>query len=229
MDYKHKTLFLDIETSGLPVKMVPGKKKGTIKKQQLDYETEYMDFPFIVSIAWAINDEDPTYHIINPEGKEIPKEATDIHGITTEEANKSEITINQAIDWLVNDAKDTEIVVGHGLYFDTSIIKANCLRIDKSPKEEEDKKCCSLFSLITGILHKHKRIDTMRSSAKMCRKWPKLEELYTKIFRKGFNAHSSKDDLIATRKCYEWLLKKDIVPSWEKLQEKKLEKENHVE
>lgn len=221
MIYEHKTLFLDIETSGIPRIRVPGVKPGTTKWKDLDYKTEYMDFPHIVSIAWAINDGDPVYRILNQEGREIPKDATDIHGITTEMANESKSVFEPVIlGFLSEVSDDVDIVVGHGLYFDTSIVKANVLRSIENKRLDQAE-----FEDITEILHKNKRIDTMRKTAKMMGKWPTLSELYMKLFRKGFQAHSAKEDVIATRRCYEWLLGKRIVPTFDELQEKAKEKE----
>lgn len=222
MTYEHKTEFLDLETSGLPLEMVPGKKPGTMKKRYFDYKTEYMRFPFIVSMAWARNDGDIVYHVINPEGREIPKEASDIHGITTEIANKSDLCFAdmEVIGSFIKDALDSKIIVGHGLYFDTSTIKANMLReIDLGHLDKY------VYEDAIIALHKHKRIDTMRSTANMCRKWPTLSEIHQKLFRKGFDAHNAKSDVEATRRVYEFLLKKGIVPTHSELMEKAKEKE----
>ena len=221
----HKTLFTDTESTGLPPeRIVPGKRPGTTKKERLPYDTHYMDFPHIVRMAWAINDEEPKDYILNQEGREIPKEASDIHGITTEIANKSKHFFSDVILECIDDAEGCEIVVGHGLYFDTSIIKANVLReLDRIPNKPEIFKNTiptNTYDLIEEILHKHKRIDTMRSSASFMHGWPTLSELHLKLFRKGFKAHDAKEDLEAMRRCYYWLLKKKIVPTWEKLQEK---------
>lgn len=223
MIYEHDTEFLDLESSGLPRRRVPGVKPGTTKWHNLDYKTEYMDFPFIVSMAWARNDGEVRHYILNPEGREIPKEASDIHGITTEIANKSDKSFYQVINQMTLDFFECEIVVGHGLYFDTSMIKANVLReTEKGNFLKED----NIYECIEDMLHKEKRIDTMRSTAKMCRKWPTLSELHQKLFRKGFDAHDAKSDLEATRRCYEWLLKKGMVPTFDQLKEKAKELED---
>jgi len=225
---KHKTLFLDIETTGLtPHRMVPGKRVGIMKKQYLHYETDYMEFPYIVSMAWAIDDNDPVYYIFNQEGREVPKEASGIHGITAEIAAESEYTFNHGVLEMLNgevNCHDAEIVVGHGLYFDTSIIKANILR-EINLKRPKYPLTTEPFDYISEIFHKYKRIDTMRSSAKMMRKWPTLSELHLKIFRSGFECHNAKNDVEATRRCYKWLLKKGIVPTFDELQNKAKEKE----
>lgn len=220
MEFEHKTLFLDIETTGLvPNIEVPGKRPGTTKKQQLPYETGYNDYPYIVSIAWKVNNEEAVEFVLNQEGREIPEEASNIHNITTEIAAKSDTTFEEAIMLLLDDAAGIEIVVGHGLYFDTSILKANVLRgIEKKTLLPQT------IETITEMLHKYKRIDTMRSSIKIMKKWCSLSDLHMKLFRKGFVAHVAKNDVEATARCYEWLLRKEIVPTWEKLQEKAEEK-----
>lgn len=220
MEFEHKTAVIDIETSGLvPKKRVPGKRPGTTKQAELDYETEFEQFPFIVSIAWAVNDEEVKEYILNPEGCEIPTEASDIHGVTTEIANDSIHMFSDVILEFIKDCEGSEIVVGHGIYFDTSIIKANVMK-----KAQKDEMFFHVFEVITELLHKYKRIDTMRSTIKMMGKWPTLPELHMKIFRKGFKAHSAKEDVEACRSCYKWLLKKGIVPTFEQLQEKAAEK-----
>jgi len=53
------TLFLDIETTGLPPK---GAK----------YDVDYELFPHIVQMSWVFNDIEKDY-IIYPSGYEIPK------------------------------------------------------------------------------------------------------------------------------------------------------------
>ena len=55
----------------------------------------------------------------------------------------------------------------------------------------------------------------------MMGKWPKLSELFEKIFKREYVGHNAALDVEATRACYQWLLSQEIVPTWEKLQEKK--------
>lgn len=224
MDKSRKTVFIDIETDGLVEKIdVPGKRSGTTRKEQIPYETMFMDYPNIVSMAWKINDGETTEYILNQQGREIPTEASDIHGITTEIANKSEHFFPKVLSFFLEDAADSEIVVGHGLYFDTSIIKANILKAGLPEGVEKP-----FFDAATEILHKYKRIDTMRSTAKMMGKWPTLQELHMKIFNKEFDAHTAGSDVDAVAKCYEWLVKEGIVLTFEELQEKAKEKEEKL-
>lgn len=214
-DY-HKTIILDIETTGLiPKKEVPGKRPWTTKKVELSHEEDFAEFPRVLSIAWKVDDDDTMYYLCNQEGQPIPEEATAINGITEAMTNSTDITFKDAVLKFHEDAKDCEVVVGHGIYFDTSIIKANIMKLVSKEKLSRQ-----FYDEMTEILHKHKRIDTMRSTAKMMRKWPTLHELHQKIFHKGFEAHSAAEDVEACFRCYGWLKKKGIVPTWEELQEK---------
>ena len=96
-----------------------------------------------------------------------------------------------------------EVVVGHGLYFDTSIIKANALRLKKQ----------ELYEKLTELLHKDKRVDTMQKTIKFCglKKYPKLGELYQKLFDEEFDGHCAANDVEATYKCYNRLVELNVL------------------
>lgn len=185
-----KKLILDIETTGLP-------PKGA------NYETDFIKFPRIVSISWKIDDGDTVTYIINQEGFPIPEEVTKIHGITNEEANKSKYYLSAVLKNLLIAGKDVDKIIGHGLYFDTSTIKANVLRL-----QEKD-----MYKEITELLHKDKRIDIMQKTIKFCglKKYPTLTELYTKLFKEGFEAHQSKYDVNAIYECYNKLVELKVI------------------
>lgn len=197
-----KILILDIETSGLPPK-------------NAHYETDFDSFPRVVSLAWKVDDGPAVEYIINQEGFKIPEESINIHGITNEMAEASEHKIEDVVKLLLKEGAGADKVVGHGIYFDTSTIKANILRINKGDLGNE------MFKEITELFHKDKRIDTMRSTTKFCAlpmpfgrggfKWPKLEELYRKLFNEDFNAHNSKDDVSATHRCLRKLLELKVI------------------
>jgi DNA polymerase-3 subunit alpha len=185
-------LFMDIETTGLPT-------KGH------NWDTNYMDYPYIVSIAWKFKDK-MNYHIIYQEGRVIPIEATKIHGITTKMGNdKSKTTtLEDVYKLFVKDAVLSTNVIGHNIYFDTSIVKAGILR-KFGAKSKEAK-------LIDALLDKDKRMDTMRSAQKfMGGKWPKLTELHERLFNKPFPAHNAAEDVLATERCFYEMRKRKIL------------------
>ncbi len=194
-----KIVILDIETSGLP-------PKGAT------YENDYMVFPYILSMAWkCIKDgqESETYHyIVNQEGRCIPPEASKINGLTDAICNESKFNIFTTLIQFMMDIDQADFVVGYNLYFDTSIIKANILRIIKTG----GKTPMEMFDKMTDLLHKDKRIDVMRSCHKlMGGKWPKLEEAYTRLFNESFNAHSAKEDVDATYRIFQELLSRKAI------------------
>lgn len=188
-----KTLVLDIETTGIP-------------DSKADYKMDFMKYPYIVSFSYKIDEMETKQFIINQEGLKIPTETIAIHGITDDIADQSPFTLLKALHALLIDCCDfgkPELVIGHNIYFDTSIIKANVLRLGKQGKCDSE----NMFKDIEEILHKDRRIDTLRKSIKFCalagNKWPKLTELYEKCFPgEKFEAHSSKNDVDATYKCY---------------------------
>ncbi len=106
----------------------------------------------------------------------------------------------------IEDAEKANIatVVGHNIFFDSSMIKAEVLRI-WGPKSKQAKR-------IIEVLHKDKRIDTMRSSQILTRKWLKLGALYEFLFGKPMsNAHNSAGDVIACEECYYELIKRGAI------------------
>lgn len=187
-----KVLTIDIETTGVPT------------PRDADYKTQYMDFPYIVSLAYKINGDETQSFIINQEGRPIPPETIAIHGITDEMASASPYFLGPTLEQMISVAMGNDFTVGHNVYFDSSIIKANTLRMISEGKAVQ-----AFYDSIEVLLHKDRRIDTMKSTIKFCAlpgprgaKWPKLTELYMKLFNEPFNAHNAKDDVDATHKCF---------------------------
>lgn len=182
------TITLDIETTGIPAK-------------HFTYEKDFMEYPYILSMAWKINDQQISEFIINQEGRLIPPEATKINGITDEMATNSPHTLPMVLRNFILDSSDSNLIIGHNIYFDTSIIKANVLRSDRS-----------LFDDFTSILHKDKRIDTMRICHKLLGgKWPTLSEVHRGLFGTVPNVtHSAGADVDTTYKIYLELVKRGL-------------------
>lgn len=183
-----KTLTIDIETTGVP------QKNHT-------YDKDYLQYPYILSIAWKVNDEETRQFIINQEGRKISPEITRINGITDEMTAESTHTLISVLAQMGLEGARPDCVIGHGIYFDTSIIKANILRLIDEGKTDRD-----FYEAIEELLHKERRVDTMMKTIKFCNlkgKWPKLTELYDKCFPgETFEAHNSQNDVDATYKCF---------------------------
>lgn len=191
-------LILDIESTGLV-------QKG------LDYKTDFSLFPHIVQLAWYFNGEYHDY-IIKPEGWVIPEEAAKIHGITTEIALEKGVKMIDVLELFICDCYEAEKIIGFNIYFDTSIIKANLRRE---------------FGLYNQViyesdiaLNKSKRTDIMmktikfvgaKQEGKNTPKFPSLEDLYMKLFNETFEAHNALNDVKATKRCYEELVRLKII------------------
>lgn len=184
-------LFLDVETTGL------------VRNGQ-QWDKDYAHFPRIVSIAWKFEgDRKYDYFILNQEGKDIPAGAARIHGITNEVAAKSPWTFRDVLPWLIEDALQATQIVGHNLYFDTSVIKANTLSTFGVQSKES--------KLAIQALDKMKRFDIMRASASFNKGYITLHALHKKLFNNEYHAHSAYQDVFAVERCFNELLKREII------------------
>ena len=184
-------LFFDTETSGLP-------------KRRNAPSTEVDNWPRVVQLAWILTDFDGNQisekcFIVKPEGYEISQGATNIHGISTQYAIDNGHSVFDVLKDFANDVKKAEMIVAHNLDFDRKVICAELHRGGYG-----------------GLIDKIHGVCTMKESIKFCalpgNKWPKLEELYLKLFREAFNgAHDALLDIRATSKCFWELYKLDII------------------
>jgi DNA polymerase III epsilon subunit-like protein len=191
--------FYDVETTGIP-------SKGA--KWDEDFET----FPNIVQIAWVINGKERSF-IIYPEFWSIPEESIAIHGITQLKALENGVRFADIIGEFIKDCLKARLLIGHNIYFDTSIIKAMILRL--MGKEYYESKN------VEDALFKGKRIDTMMKTIKFVGelkengkpgKFPKLSELYEKLFPgEHFPAHNALDDVRALVRCVPVLVDKGVI------------------
>lgn len=190
--------FFDCETTG-----VPGKSQK--------WDVDFMEFPHVVQLAWSLGDKERSF-IIKPDNYEIPPETTAIHGITTERAIAEGVPFAEVVDEFLADAAAAPLVCAHNIYFDTSMLKANILRY--CGKEYYDAKA-------EDALFKGKRIDTMMKTIHFVGacyengkpgKFPKLEELYAKLFPgEMFPAHDALQDIRALRRCVPELVELGII------------------
>lgn len=183
-------LFFDTETTGLPRNW-----KAPV--------TDLNNWPRLVQLAYLLYDKSGNKicggdYIIKPDGFTIPADASRIHGISTEKANREGrdlITVLTDFQLLINK---TEYLVAHNISFDEKIVGAEFLR-----------------NRMPDTVPTIKRICTMLSTTNFCAidgpygyKWPKLSELHYKLFGDDFEeAHNAAADIHATAKCF-WELKR---------------------
>ena len=182
--------FFDTETTGVP----------------LNYKAPSSDtnnWPRLVQLAWILTDEESNrIHtgnlIVKPDGFVIPADATKVHGITTQRAKEEGVSLAEAIEQFKADLDVATYIVGHNIDFDKKIVGAEMIRLGMKDELEKKKSYCTMQS----------SIDFCKIPGKYGYKYPKLQELYKKLFGAEFeNAHDAMSDIEATEKCF-WELKK---------------------
>ena len=188
-------LFFDTETTGLP-------KDFKIPRYVVS------NWPRLVQLSWIVTDENGNRlksgdHIVRPSGFTIPKDSSDVHGITTEMALQNGDDLSSVMEEFLEDFKAADLIVGHNIEFDQNVLGAEMIRMG-----------------MRDIMDSKKVVCTMKSSKDYCAlpskkgdgyKFPNLQELHKKLFDKPFeDAHNSASDIAATERCF-WKLRKQGV------------------
>lgn len=178
-------LFFDTETTGIP-------------KNYKAPVADINNWPRLVQLAWLLTDKGGNEikraeYIIKPSGFSISEEAARIHGITNEIAIKAGVDLKPVLEEISGDISKSRVLIAHNMQFDEKILGAEFLRMGFPNQIEGMPKKC-----------------TMQSSTDYCKipgpygnKWPRLQELYKKLFREDFNnAHNALADVKACSRCY---------------------------
>ena len=195
MNNFQKYLFFDTETTGIPK----------------DYKapcTNTDNWPRLIQLGWLLTDAEGRIlsegnHIVRPDGFEIPKAASDVHGITTDFALENGKPLLDVIFAFGADLNQAECVIGHNLDYDLHIVGAEYVRLGYDSR----------------IMFARPTLCTMQATIQYCNipgrfgpKWPKLMELYTKLFGQEFDgAHDAMADIVATKECFFELIRRGAV------------------
>ena len=181
-------LIFDTETTGLP----------------RNYNAPLSDsdnWPRVVQIAWQLHDVkggliSANSIIVKPNGFTIPFNAAQVHGISTERAVAEGHDLQTVMNEFVEALKQTKYLCGHNIEFDLSIIGAEFIRLGMpnyftgKPVIDTKNDAVTDFCAIPG-----------GKGGKY--KWPKLEELYRKLFNEGFEeAHNAAFDVLPPPKHF---------------------------
>lgn len=182
-------LFFDTETTGLP-------------KKKYAPLTDFINWPRMVQIGWIYFEDEKEVtrgmKIIKPDGFEIPKEASDLNGITQEKALTEGINLRDVFKEFGPLARKADVLIGHNISFDLNIVGAESFRIYERNFLEGKKSVCTMFGTIEFC-----QIPSQFDHPDSRYKWPKLGELYKKLFNEELvNAHDALIDIEATAKCY---------------------------
>ncbi len=194
-------LIFDTETTGLPKNW-----KAPI--------TDVNNWPRAVQIAWQIHDEmgelvEHQDYLIIPEEYNIPYDAEQIHGISTQLAQKEGESLQDVLQLFNEALSKTKFVVGQNVGFDLNIMGCEFHRLG-----------------IQTELNELPVLDTCtEKTALLCQipggrygkfKLPTLTELHEKLFQTPFSeAHNATADVEATTRCFLELIRRDNYSSLE--------------
>lgn len=138
--------------------------------------------------------------IIKPDGWTVPKEAADVHGITTEIAEKYGIPVVIALNIFNRWSVIADTLVAHNFDYDDTILQSEFARIDREPEFVKKNSFCTMKAAT----------DVVKIPGPRGFKWPRLQETHKFLFGEEFaDAHDAMADVRACGRVYLELLKRN--------------------
>lgn len=188
-------LFIDTETTGKP---------ANYNASMLEVD----NWPRVIQLAWQITDEKNRLlaeekTLIKPNGWVVPAEEFWInHGYSTEKCENEGLPMEDVLNAFITDITSygVSLMVAHNIQFDYNVLGAEMIRYKKTTGRRLKQFCTMQFS--TPLLQIPSKIGF---------KYPRLEELHTYLFNKGFDgAHDAANDVTACRECFFEMLKREL-------------------
>ena len=189
-------LIFDTETTGLPKNW-----KAPIS------DTD--NWPRCVQIAWQLHDSmgqllEHDAFLVQPEGYNIPYDAEQIHGISTDLAFEQGILLKQVLEKFNTALGKSTFVVGQNVGFDINIMGCEFFRLGM----ENPLATLPVLDTCTEVTAQICQIEGGRGGKF---KLPTLTELHQHLFGVGFGeAHNATADVEATTRCFLELLRKQV-------------------
>ena len=189
-------LIFDTETTGLPKNW-----KAPIS------DTD--NWPRCVQIAWQLHDSmgqllEHDAFLVQPEGYNIPYDAEQIHGISTDLALEQGIALKEVLEKFNTALGKTTFVVGQNVGFDINIMGCEFFRLGI----ENPLATLPVLDTCTEVTAQICQIEGGRGGKF---KLPTLTELHQHLFGVGFGeAHNATADVEATTRCFLELLRKQV-------------------
>jgi len=184
-----KVLVFDTETSGLPVE-----RNGSI------YQS--FNWPYIVQLSYMIYDSETNLLVgLENDYIDIPKdvimdpESVKIHNITSEQLRNG-INIVQALEKFNSHAEKVDLLVAHNVSFDKRMLMVEGIR--NNIKVNITDTYCTMKNSINLC-----KIETTSRSGEKYFKYPRLSELYMKLFDiEPKNTHNALVDILICLRCF---------------------------
>lgn len=189
-------IIFDTETTGLP----------------RDWNAPITDkdnWPRVVQLAWQLHDEygkliEHKDFLIKPEDFNVPYDAEQIHGISTELAAEYGIHLNEALHEFQLALNKAKFVVGQNVGFDINVLGCEFYR----------------RTISTDLTEKPVLDTCTETTANLCKlpggrggrfKLPTLSELHRYLFADSFEeAHNATADVEATARCFFELVRRGV-------------------
>jgi len=160
----------------------------------------YKQWPRMVQIAWALVDEGAITErhclLVRPDGHSIPPAATQIHGISHEDATEKGLPIRDVLQRLHEDFAKATCLIAHNVHFDLGIIQSEAIRAGFN-LTIPPKRACTVHM---GRQYLVKAKGLKRGG------YPKLSFLYETLFGFTFQGkHDAANDLTACFHIYKKL------------------------
>jgi DNA polymerase-3 subunit epsilon len=197
--------FFDTETTGLP-------KEWKAPMTQLD------NWPRVIQLAWLTTDlkGNPISQrelLIKPDGWEIPVDKFWIeHGFNTDKSLQYGRELPGVLAEFTQDLEQSQYLVSHNMDFDHKVLGAEMIRHNVKGKrlvkictKEAATDWCKIPFFNSGHRSSYSRMAQRY-------KWPKLEELYAKLFGRDFdNKHQAGGDVAALKECFFELVRIGVI------------------
>ena len=210
---KRRVLVFDVETTGL----IPLKDPETKKDRPLEEMPYIIQLSFIVFnlLEFTIEKTFNAYiNITDPE--KITEKITELTGITREKCITEGISMSYALYEFYQEYMNVDYVIAHNISFDKQMI---LFEIERNHYELELLGTEFILNLFNPLFCNVKGIEnycTMYSSINICnimienktnkkpyKKFPKLAELYFKLFQKNpENLHNAMVDTLVCLRCF---------------------------
>ena len=187
-------LIFDTETTGLP-------KRWDAPISDTD------NWPRAIQIAWQLHDEmgnlvDQQDYLIKPEGFNIPFDAEQIHGISTELAEQQGLPLDAVLEKFKAALDQTKFIVGQNVGFDVNIMGAEFYRQGVANTVEE-------LPVLDTCTEETALLCQIPGGRGGKFKLPTLTELHEHLFGEPFaEAHNATADVEATTRCFFELIRK---------------------
>lgn len=232
-DNKPFYLIFDVETTGLPKRNYGDMPYFKYLDRYNEARVVQLSFSVYTENGFLLREHDyivkyKLNHKNNDINKllefNIPEESTKIHGITEEISLKKGYKFEYALSKFTEEVSRVKVLVAHNLNFDINILMSEMWRLHIAYRKKEHEKN-KFINMINEMITK-KTYCTMLNTIDFCKipfknsfnyknkdkdnwKFPRLEELYEKLFnKKPQNCHNALYDIRYTAECFFKLRKK---------------------